>query len=54
MTCKDECIIGSLEEFSWMCFSNEIAETAGDDVVEADIDRAMKPRWYNARNLKDG
>ena len=28
---KDECTIGSLEEFSWMWFSKEIAGTAGDD-----------------------
>jgi len=51
--CKDECTIGSLEEFSWMWFSNEIAGTAGDDVVDVDIDRAMKPRWLHALNLKD-
>ena len=54
VACKDECTIGSLAEFSWMWFSDEIAGTAGDDVVDADIDRAMKPRWHNARNLKDG
>ena len=52
--CKDECTIGSLEEFSWMWFSNEIAETAGNDVVNVDIEQAMKPRWLHARNLKDG
>ena len=51
--CKEECTKGSLEEFSGMWFSDEIAGTAGDDVVDADIDRVMKPRWHNARNLKD-
>jgi hypothetical protein len=50
---KDECTIGSLEEFSWMWFSNEISGTTGDDVVNVDIDRAMKPSWLHARNLKD-
>jgi len=34
---KDECTIGGLEEFSWMWFSDEIAGTAGDDVVDVDI-----------------
>ena len=52
--CKDEYTIGSLEEFSWMWFSAEIAGTAGDDAVDADIEQAMKPRWLHARNLKDG
>ena len=51
--CKDECTIGSLEEFSWMRFSDEIAGAAGDDVVDVDIDRAIKPRWLHALNLKD-
>ena len=51
--CKDECTIGSLEEFSWMWFSNEIAETAGNDVVNVDIDRAMESSRLHARNLKD-
>ena len=51
--CKDECTIGSLEEFSWMWFSDEIAGTAGDDVVDVDIERAMKPRWLHAQNSKD-
>jgi len=53
MVYKDECTIGILEEFSWMWFSAEIAGTAGDDVVDADIDRAMKPSWLQARNSKD-
>jgi hypothetical protein len=51
--CKDEYTIGSLEEFSWMRFSDEIAGAAGDDVVDVDIDRAIKPRWLHALNLKD-
>ena len=51
--CKDTCTVGSLEEFSWMWFSDEIAGTAGDDVVDVDIDRAMKPRWLQAQNSKD-
>ena len=51
--CKDECTIGSLEEFSWMWFSNEIAETAGNDVVNVDIDRAMESSRLHARNSKD-
>jgi len=37
-----------------MWFSDEIAGTAGDDVVDVDIEQAMKPRWLHARNLKDG
>jgi len=51
--CKDECTIGSLAEFSWMWFSNEIAETAGNDVVNVDIDRAMESSRLHARNSKD-
>ena len=51
---KDKYTIGSLAEFSWMCFSDEITGTAGDDVVDVDIERAMKPRWLHAHNLKDG
>jgi hypothetical protein len=51
--CKDECTIGSLEEFSWMWFSNEIAETAGNDVVNVDIDRAMESSRLHAQNSKD-
>jgi len=51
--CKDECTIGSLEEFSWMWFSNEIAETAGNDVVNVDIDRAVESSRLHARNSKD-
>ena len=51
--CKDECTIGSLEEFSWMWFSNEIAETAGNDVVNVDIDKAMESSRLHARNSKD-
>ena len=51
--CKDECTKGSLEEFSWMWFSNEIAETAGNDVVNVDIDRAMESSRLHARNSKD-
>jgi len=50
---KDECTIGSLAEFSWMCFSDEIAGTAGDDIVDVDIERAMKPRWLHAPNPDD-
>ena len=50
---KDECTIGSLAEFSWMWFSDEIAGTAGDDVVDVDIERAMKPRWLHAPNPSD-
>ena len=50
---KDECTIGSLEEFSWMWFSNEIAETAGNDVVNVDIERAMESSRLHARNSKD-
>ena len=53
VTCKDECTIGGLEEFSWMWFSDEIAGTAGDDVVDVDIERAMKPRWLHAPNPDD-
>ena len=51
--CKDECTIGSLEEFSWMWFSDEIARKSGDDVVDVDIERAMKPRWLHAPNPDD-
>ena len=51
--CKDECTIESLAEFSWMWFSNEIAETAGNDVVNVDIDRAMESSRLHARNSKD-
>ena len=40
--CKDERTIGSFEEFLWMCLSAEITGTAGDDVVDVDIDRAME------------
>ena len=50
---KDEYTIGSLEEFSWMWFSDEIAGTAGDDVVDVDIERAMKQIWHHARNPID-
>ena len=50
---KDECTIWSLAEFSWMWFSNEIAETAGNDVVNVDIDRAMESSRLHARNSKD-
>ena len=50
---KDECTIGSLEEFSWVWFSDEIAGTAGDDVVDVDIKRAMKQIWHHAPNSKD-
>jgi hypothetical protein len=50
---KDECTIGSLEEFSRMWFSNEIAETAGNDVVNVDIDRAMESSRLHAQNSKD-
>jgi hypothetical protein len=53
VTCEDAHTIGSLEEFSWMRFSDEIAGAAGDDVVDVDIDRAIKPRWLHALNLKD-
>ena len=53
VTCKDTYTIGSLEEFSWMWFSEEIAGEAEDDVVDVDIDRAIKPRWLHALNLKD-
>ena len=51
--CKDECTIESLEEYSWMWFSGEIAGTAGDDVVDVDIDRVMESNRLHARNLKD-
>ena len=51
--CKDEYTIGSLEEYSWMWFSAEIAGTAGDDVVNVDIDRAMESSRLHARNSKD-
>ena len=51
--CKDACTIGSLEEFSWMWFSDEIAGTAEDDVVDTDIDRVMESNRLHARNLKD-
>ena len=50
---KDECTIWSLAEFSWMWFSDEIAGTAGDDVVDVDIERAMKPSWLHAHNPSD-
>ena len=50
---KDECTIWSLAEFSWMWFSDEIAGTAGDDVVDVDIERAMKPSWLHAPNPSD-
>ena len=50
---KDVCTIWSLAEFSWMWFSDEIAGTAGDDVVDVDIERAMKPRWLHAPNPDD-
>ena len=53
VTCEDAHTIGSLEEFLWTRFSDEIAGTAGDGVVDVDINRAIKPRWLHARNLKD-
>ena len=49
---KDEYTIGSLEEFSWMWISDKIAGTAGDDVVDVDIERAMKPRWPNTSKTR--
>ena len=52
--CKYECTIRSFEEFSLMWFSAEITGTTGDDVVDVDIEQAMKPRWLHAHNLKDG
>lgn len=42
--CRDEYTIESLEEFSWIWFSNEIAGVAGNDVVDVDIERPVKPR----------
>lgn len=50
---KDARTIGSLEEFSWLWFSAKIAGTAGDDIVDVDIERAIKPSWLQARNSKD-
>ena len=50
---KDESTIGSLEEFLWMWFSDDSAGTTGDDVVDVDIERTMKPRCLHAPNPSD-
>ena len=32
--------------------ADETAGTAGDEIVDADIDRVMKPRWYSGRGTQ--